>query len=61
MSADAKHGESEIAAAIRGMLDGFREAGVLPTVDGDIATKPISALDRVDIKPIMPPADEPQG
>ncbi len=30
MSAGAKPGESEIAAAMREMLDGFRKAGVLP-------------------------------
>ena len=29
MSADAKPGESEIAAAMREMLHGFRDAGVL--------------------------------
>jgi hypothetical protein len=30
MSTEPKLGESKIAAAMREMLDGFREAGVLP-------------------------------
>lgn len=61
MSADAKTGESEIAASIREMLDGFREAGMLLTANGEIETKPVPAGDRIDSVPIVPAADEPQG
>ena len=35
MSTESKPGESEISAAVREMLDGFREAGVLSETAAD--------------------------
>jgi len=40
MSTEPKPGESEIAAAMREMLDGFREAGVLPNTTASQPTTP---------------------
>ena len=40
MSTEPKPGESEIAAAMHEMLDGFREAGVLPGTTADHPTAP---------------------
>jgi hypothetical protein len=50
MSADAKRGESEIAAAMREMLDGFREAGVLLNADVDCATQTLLAPDEPSVE-----------
>ena len=49
MSTDAKPGQSELAAALREMLDGFREVGVLFSTDVDRATL-LAAPDEHSIK-----------
>lgn len=50
MSADAKPGESEIAAAMREMLNGFRDAGVLlDSIVGDTRKPQLSPVLRPDL------------
>jgi hypothetical protein len=51
MSADAKHGESEIAAAMREMFNGFRDAGVLlDSTAGDTREPQLSPVLRPDLE-----------
>lgn len=50
MITDAKTGESEIAAVMREMLDGFRGADVLLNADVDCATQRILAPDEHSIE-----------
>ena len=57
MSTAAKPDRIKIAAALHEMLDGFREAGVLPDADVDRAIQPIPAPDNPDRRTIVPPAD----
>jgi hypothetical protein len=50
MSADATAGASEIAAAMREMLDGFRDAGVLlDSTVGDTRKPQLSPVLRPDL------------
>jgi len=50
MSADAKSGESEIAAAMREMLHGFRDAGVLlDSTVGETKEPQLSPVLRPDL------------
>ena len=50
MSADAKPVESEIAAAMREMLNGFRDAGVLlDSTVGDTREPQLSPVPRRDL------------
>jgi hypothetical protein len=50
MSADAKPGESEIAAAMREMLNGLRDTGVLlDATVGDIREPQLSPVPRPDL------------
>jgi hypothetical protein len=50
MSADAKPVESEIAAAMREMLNGFRDAGVLlDSTVGDTGEPQLSPVPRPDL------------
>lgn len=50
MSADAKPGESEIAAAMREMLNGFHDAGVLlDSTVGDTRKPHLSPVLRPDL------------
>lgn len=61
MSADVKPSESEIAAAIREMLDGFREAGLLPNVDDENAIENVSAQRHPERDKTVPRLSRPQG
>lgn len=50
MSADAKPGESEIAAAMREMINGFRDAGaLLDSSVGDTREPQLSPVLRPDL------------
>ena len=61
MSTEATPAQSEIAAALHEMRDGFREAGVLPNTNVDHASQPVPAPDDPEVGAIVSPENGSQG
>jgi hypothetical protein len=61
MSTDAKTGQSEIAAALHEMVDGFHQAGVLPNAGVDNETRPVPAPHHPEGCAIVSPVPRTQG